>query len=326
MKRCIAMILFSAFLLSGCTDIRERRLPDLLAVDTGSPVRFAAHSTQDDSVITAAADTALQMPEALQNTDGTEISTGHLTMLAVSGDPCAVIESYLQAQYLAPTCKVLSVQCSACAMLKNGVMPAPAELQAAVDTGMLPCRTADTVIGDLWGGSGITALPVLENGSLRLQLADRQQSYSVLSEDACRGLALLGARWKRFAFTADGTCFRLKSSRLFIKTSQEHEKLQITVSGSLITEPQLNAAAAARLTDMLRAAIEETAIQNGADVLFLLETALRDGSADGAQSQADWRMQLRSAECRIMLPSLAQSGAAGAAGLAVPAQPPPEPD
>ncbi|MBQ1917526.1 MAG: hypothetical protein II175_00030, partial [Schwartzia sp.] len=64
MKRL--MILFcGTLLLTGCTDIRTRLLPDILAVDFAEQVQFAAHTSQETGIISAAAETALQMPEAL---------------------------------------------------------------------------------------------------------------------------------------------------------------------------------------------------------------------------------------------------------------------
>ena len=306
MKRCICIMMTPILLLSGCTDIRERLLPDLLAADTGSPVRFAAHSSQDESVISAAAASAMMMPEALENASGKEISTGHLTMLAVGGNPCAVIEDYLQAQYLAPTCMVLCVPKSACSMLQNGTLPAPEEIQAAVKTGMLPCRTADAVIGDLWGCSGITALPCLQNGSLTLALRDRSRSFGTLSQDACRGLALFGSRWESFAFTADDVCYRLTDCRLFTEVRQTQTHLQITVSGEISAEPPLSEAAAGRLREMLNAAVTETALTQGADVLFLYETALRDGAADSSMTQELWRSALKRAACSIRVGGISE--------------------
>lgn len=300
MKRCIC-ILLAAALLTGCTDIRERLLPDLLAVDFGDTVYFAAHASQEESVISASARTDSELTEALQNASGARVSTGHLTLLAVSGNPCAVTEDYLQQQILAPTCMVLCVPRSACTMLERGVLPDASELQAAVDTGMLPCRTADTVIGDLWGGAGITALHTYLNGRLTLSLWDASEQYAeALSQDACRGLALFGTRWETFAFSAEGETFRITRAALDCRLSQTQAGLQIKVSGKLTAEPPLNSAAQSAVTAMLRAAVEETAAAHGADILFLRETAVRDGIAGAdACSQQEWRAMLRDAVCAV---------------------------
>lgn len=300
MKRCICIVC-AACLLTGCTDIRERLLPDLLAVDLGETVRFAAHSTQEESVISAMARTDMEFAEAMQNASGEAVSTGHLSMLAVSGNPCTVTEDYLQEQILAPTCLVLSVPRSACTMLEHGVLPDPSEIQAAVNTGTLPYRTADTVIGDLWGGSGITALHTFLNGRLTLSLWDAEQQYAeALSDEACRGLALFGTRWDSFVFDADGGTFRVTKVYLYLKMQEGADGLQIKVCGHLSAETALSAAAEASLRDMLAAAVNETAVACGADLLFLRETAVRDGIAAAADcSQSDWREQLRNASCEV---------------------------
>ena len=47
------LLLLPALLLTACTDIRTRLSPDLLAADTGTELRLAAHTTQDDTLITA---------------------------------------------------------------------------------------------------------------------------------------------------------------------------------------------------------------------------------------------------------------------------------
>lgn len=300
MKRCF-YIVCAACLLTGCTDIREQLLPDLLAVDFGETVHFAVHSTQDESVISAAARTDMEFAEVMQNASGKAVSTGHLSMLTVSGNPCTVTEDYLQEQILAPTCLVLSVPRSACTMLERSVLPDPSEIQAAVDTGTLPYRTADTVIGDLWGGSGITALHTYLNGRLTLSLWDAEQQYAeALSADACRGLALFGTRWDSFAFDADGETFRVTKAGLYLKTQQGTDGLQIRVCGHLSAEPALSAAAETRLRDMLAAAVNETAGACGADLLFLRETAVHDGISAAADCpQSDWRALLRNASCEV---------------------------
>lgn len=298
MKRCI-LTAFAALFLVGCTDIRKRLSPDLLAADLRNEVTFAAHTSQDDSIITANAPDFMLLPDALRNAAGAEISTGHLTMLAVSGAPCRLTEQYLQAQFLAPTCTVLTVPQNACARLQKGTLPTPAMIQAAVDTGMLPSRTADTVVGDLWGGSGVTAFYAYENDALTLSLwADDTQCGS-LSQDACRGLALFCGRYRTFSFAAGGTVYRIAQRHLHFRTEMT-DRLHITVSGLITAEPPLTDAAAHTLNGMLSAAMDETICKAGADLLFLRETAVRDGIPDAADStHENWRIILQNAVYEI---------------------------
>ncbi len=288
-------------LLTGCTDIRTRLLPDILAVDPEKPVKFAAHTSQESAVIPAQAESLLQMPEALKNASGAEISTGHLSMLAVSGNPVSVLEACFHAQILAPTCTVLSVPSDACGRLAAGSLPEPKQIQSAVETGLLPCRTADAVLADVWGGSGITAVCTVLHDGLTLTLYAPDQCCAVLSEDACRGLALLGQRCKSFAFAAEDITYRLQSVQVHIKVTKA-DTLQIALSGMIRSEPPLTDAAASRLTEMLSAAVYETAIRCGADLLFLREYAIRSGVSEARScSQAQWRDLLRHAEYSIAL-------------------------
>ena len=300
MKRLLLCIC-CAFLLTGCTDIRKRLLPDILAVDPATPVQFAAHTSQDTGIIAAYAETALQMPDALRRASGAEISTGHLTMLAVSGNPCGILETYFQAQMLAPTCMVLAVPSDACERLRDGSLPAPAQLQSAAETGLLPCRTADAVLADLWGGSGITALCTQKADGLTLSLWTKDGCCAVLSDDACRGLALLGKRYESFVFAADGITYWFSSMRLHLRIIQG-DTLQIALTCKAETEPPLTDAAASRLEEMLCAAVSETALTAGADLLFLREHAIRSGiTAARSCSQEEWRALLQSAGCTVTL-------------------------
>ena len=283
-------------LLTGCTDIRTRLLPDILAVDQGTPVRFAAHTSQETGITAAQAETALLMPDALRNASGAEISTGHLTLLAVSGNPVSVLEAYFQAQMLAPSCIVLSVAADACGQLREGRLPSPAQLQSAAETGQLPHRAADTVLADLWGGSGITAVCTAKQSGLTLSLWSQEGCLGELSGDACRGLALLGRRYSDFSFASDGITYRLKPASVRIEAEQR-STLHIVLTVTAEAEPPLTAPAAGRLTEMLTAAVTETAGIQGADLLFLREYAIRSGiTAARNCSQAEWRTMLQAAE------------------------------
>ncbi|MBQ5339713.1 MAG: hypothetical protein J6Z40_11185 [Oscillospiraceae bacterium] len=300
MKTLLPLII-CMMLLTGCTDIRTRLLPDILAVDPEQPVKFAAHTSQESEIIPAQAESLLQMPEALKNASGAEISTGHLSMLAVSGNPVSVLETYFQAQMLTPTCTVLSVPSDACGQLAAGSLPEPEQIQSAAETGLLPSRTADAVLADVRGGSGITAVCTALDDGLTLTLCSVDQCCAVLTEDACRGLALLGRRWQSFAFAAEGITYRLQSAPVRIEVTMA-DTLQIALSGTIESDPPLTDAAADRLTEMLSTAVYETAIRCGADLLFLREYAIRSGVTEARScSQAQWRDMLRHAECSISL-------------------------
>ena len=283
-------------LLSGCTDIRSRLSPDLLAVDAGARTALAAHSSQAGGLITAETSSPLLMPDALRISSGAEISTGHLSLLIVSGQPGSVTAAYLQRGWLAPTCAVFAVPEDACGMLADGRIPAAEQLQAAVSAGLLPCRTADAVTGDLLCGSGVTAFPSLDGGRLTLALCQGDALCGTLSQSACRGLALLGRRWDTFTFSADGAACSVRRTRLKIGAAREDTRLHFTVTGTVCCETVSPDAAAAACEEMLCAALTETAQQAGADLCFLRENALRCGIGEAADCTPDaWQEMLRSA-------------------------------
>lgn len=295
MKR-ILICMLCALLLTGCTDVRTRRSPDVLALDTAEPSRAAMHATQNDEIISAGVMHPLLFREALENAAGAEISPGHLSLLMISGNPAPVLPELLQSQEIAPTCKVLYVPDGACRLLESGNAPETGQLDAAVSTGMLPLRTADLIYGDLCGGSGVSAVPAWLHERLTLMLLDADGVQSALSENACRGLALLGGRFETFSFDADGAPCTVRSVSLRISAAVAHDQLCISVCGSVRAETAHRPAAELLLSEMVSSALTETAQAAGADLLFLYEAACKSrlpGIRSCSQSQ--WRSMLMTA-------------------------------
>ena len=292
-----AIIIVSLLTLCGCTDIRNRVFPDVLAVDCGTPAEFTAHLTQGGSLLSASADSPLLMPDALQNASGAEISEEHLSLLAFSGNPCGLVSGYFAKQWLAPDCPVLYVPHSACSALKAGTLPTAAQISAAVSSGRLPCRTADAVLGDLLGGSGVTALYCRDGSGLSLVLADRDGITGKLSEDACRGLALLCGRSDHFSFAEAGAVCTVTRRKAHILASEDGDRLRFTLSADIFCETDVPDLAASALRRMLDAALTETAADAGADLLFLRESAVRSGIPSASDDSAEaWRQTLLSAD------------------------------
>lgn len=298
MKRILICLLCALF-LTGCTDIRSRRSPDVLALDNACA---AMHAAQDDEIITAEIMHPLLYREALENKAGAEISPGHLSLLMLSGNPAEVLPELLRAQEIAPTCKVLYVPEDACGLLMSGDAPTAGQLDAAASTGMLPPRTADLVFGDLCGGSGVSAMPARLHGDLTLVLLDADGVQQALPQTACRGLALLTERFDSFSFDADGAPCSVRSTDLQISAAIEHDVLCFTVSGSIRVSTAHRPAAELLLNEMICSALTETAQGAGADLLFLYETACKS-RLPGIRSctQAQWREMLTAAAYRCDL-------------------------
>ncbi len=297
MNRRFIPLLGCCLTLTGCTDIRSRLSPDVLAIETGSTVRTAMHATQDDSVLTAEADSPMLFREALERKAGASVSAGHLSLLLISGNPADILPDYLYKQFISPTCKVLYVPENACGLLQSGDAPTAGQLDAAVSTGQLPARTADLVFGDLCGGSGVSVLPAYSGGRLTLAAFSPEEICGFLSESACRGLALLAERYETFAFDAEGAPCTIRSRSLHISAEKKGESLCFAVSGSVRAETAHPEAAHQKLTEMLLAALTETARNTGADILFLRETAVRNKLAGIAGcSREQWRSMLQTAD------------------------------
>lgn len=300
MKRLLTALL-PLCLLTACTDIRTRLSPDVLAADAGAIWHFAAHTTQNDRLISADAPSPLLFPDALQNAAGAEISAGHLSVAVLSGNACTALPALMQEGLLAPACLVLYVKENACDALRNGLIPSAGMLRTAAETGQIPLRTADTVTGDLQSLSGITAVPCQENGRFALVLLDEEQVCGTLSADACRGLALLGRNRKTFVFAAGEQACSVTRTSLHLHAECADGRLRFTLAGRVHVTPAC-AEAEDVLREMLTAALRETAGECGADLLFLQERAVQGGIAEAAVcSRTQWRKMLMQADYQVQI-------------------------
>ena len=310
MCRKLYYIIYSILLclpLTACSDVRNRLSPDVLAVTQHSDgtAQFAMRCSQNTGVITADAASPLMLCSALRAASGKEIDAGHISLLLLSGNPAALIPDYLRMQVLMPTGEVVFCPDDPCTLRD---IPDTAQLRAAVDAGLLPARTADLFLGDLQNGSGVSALPCFTSGQLSLTLCDAGGICGTLSEDACRGLALLGRRWEQFSFAADGCTVSVSRTHLDIQAAEIDGQLLFTLTGTAVCRPEgapasdWIPAAETALRTMLLAAAEETAQNAGADLLLLREISVRDGIAGTAHcSKEDWRSRLQSADFAVQI-------------------------
>lgn len=316
MYRRILLIINSILLLlplCACTDVRERLSPDVLAVDLhrDGSAAFAIRCAQDAAEpITASGDSPLMLCTALRTAAGKEIDAGHISLLLLHGNPAAVLPDYLAMQVLMPTSAVLL--CRGTSVTHTAYDPA--QLRAAVDAGMLPARTADLILGDLQNGSGVSAAPCLSGDTLTLALCGDTDGFPMLSEDACRGLALLGGRWKTFAFRAGDTAASVVRKDLRMTAAEDGDALHFTLTGTVTCKPEGNPAAdwlpaaQSALEKMLAAACKEPLESGGADLLLLRETAVRDGIPGAADCTASaWRTRLLQSDFTVDVTAKAAS-------------------
>jgi len=287
-RRYIFVILCILF-LAGCADIRNRVSPDALAVNGNL---LAVHISGRDGTVTAECD-PLAFPDAIAAAAGAEISPGHVSVFILSTEPAHILPAYLQNGWIAPTAQVVSAPDAAA--LLNDDPPSAEAIKAAAETGLIPPRTADTVLGDLLGGSGVTALTSYTANGFRLDIWDNADICGTLSESACRGLALLCGRCRTFTAADADCCFTVEHADPLIRAEMYGDILHISVSGTFRCGMRRGSLSDAEhlLREMLSAALTESVTQHGADLLQLQERAYA-----GAYSRTAWRKILRDAAIR----------------------------
>lgn len=301
MKRLFAILCgCSTILLTGCTDIRSRRYADILAVTSGKEYSASLRCDGEETWYTAAAAAPKLLPTALENELGAQLSMGHLGLLMLQGDTLEPLTALLDDGQLVPTCPVLL--CPKTSQVERFVdSNLAAQLQRSMETGLLPRRTVGDVYGDLRSAARITLLPCLVEDALTLAVSDGAQTLAILSEDACRGAALLCGRWDHFAFVemrgASPETIRLKSCKCKLHMEQKGERLVLSVELSPEVESGDAELARTAVCRMLRAYFQEAVTDCAADACFLEETALRCGIS--IPDTAAWRALLRDAEIQV---------------------------
>ena len=303
-------ILLCTVFLSGCTEVRDRAYISSLAVHNEEDCLGTLRDSDNETAFAAKADTPVLLLDALQIETQKVLYTGHLSLIMLSGDIITALQDFLSGQWLAPSCRVLYTTENAALLLAQRNTDYAAQLQAAVQIGALPLRDAAVIAGDLECGTGLTAVPCLQGDTLCLSLWDSQQQIAMLSEAACRGLALMGDHWKTFRFAAKGAdgkpyAVSVLRSSTEISCSQGENTLQIQLKLHAACKPESyehkawQTAAEQTLNAFLTAAMQETAAQ-GADLCCLIERIARDGCAPyTSPTPAQWQELLRTADYSV---------------------------
>lgn len=302
-NKLIALLLLPLPLM-GCTDVRGRISPDVLAVSVKNDgtADISARCSGDDDTLHAHAESPLTLCPALQTAAGKAVDAGHVSLLCLDGDPAALLPDYLAMQVLMPTTEVLW-----CRALPDA-LPDVSLLRTAVAAGLLPARTADRILGDLQNGSGVSAVPTMKNGALTLALCDETGICGTLPTEACRGLALLGKRWQGFTFPAGAGAVTVLRTHFRLTADMTDGHLRYRLTGWVRCQPEglpqehWVQDAERVLTEMLVSACEIPVHTAGADLLLLRETAIRDGIPDSAAcTPAEWRARLMTAEFAVQI-------------------------
>lgn len=295
----------------GCrAEVRERAYAEVLAVHTEARVKGTVRYDTESAPVTGTADTPALLTEALQTESGKSMYTGHLSMLLLSGEPQRTFADLTAGQWLSPNCLVLYTAQNAANLLAKEDTDYEAKLRQATATGQLPSYDAADVFAHWTSGTGIAALPYYRQETFAIALCAEDAPVAVLSQNACRGLALLADEWETFSLAVVGqvhtAAVALTQADMVMRLSENDGQLSIALhckakckpsSADMGDAPQQ--AAEQALSDLLAAAMHET-LSAGADLCCLREAAIRDGISWAKEaSQTQWRDALQQATYTI---------------------------
>lgn len=295
-RKCVLMMALCApmLLCCGCkTNIKDRTYADTLAVHLGNTAQgticYGETSTE------ATAQTAALLPDALRQASGTAIYTGHLTTLLVSGKPFATLLPLTESQWVAPDCTVICTQKNAANLLAASKEDMQSLYTQGVNSGTVPLYHTGEILGMLQNGAQIAAMPYYHAEGFALALYDASdQQYAVLSDAACRGVALSANAWEKFQFAAEDTTCTITRSNISCTVAETEAALSLTVECRARCDMPSQAAEAV-IEGYLTAALQES-LSHGADLFFLQERARRDGIPWAANaSPTEWQDALKQA-------------------------------
>ncbi len=294
-KRVYAAAICAAMLLCcGCSaEAKDRAYAEIMAVHCTDTVQGAIRYGEESTA--ADAQTPALLPDALRQKSGTAIYTGHLTTLLVSGRPFSALLPLAQAQWVAPDCTLICTKKNAANLLAAGEEDLQSLYRQAAKSGAVPLYDTGEILGMLQNDAQIAAVPYFAADSFTLALYDAaDEQYAILSDAACRGIALYDGAWEKFQFAANGgTCTVTKCS-IACSLTETEEALVITAECSARCDAPSSAAEAV-IREYLIAALQET-LSVGADLFFLQERAIRDGISWAADaSPATWQNALKQA-------------------------------
>lgn len=313
--RVISSAFAGILLCSGCSaEVRERAYAQILAVHTGTRVQGAVRYDEESAPAAATAKTPVLLLDALQSESGKSLYTGHLSMLLLSGGPYQAVADYTAGQWLSPECMVLYTAQNAANLLENSDADYEAMLRQAVSTGKLPPCNAASIFGEWHSGTGVAAIPYYKQEALSLALCAVDGRVTVLSQDACMGLALMADAWEHFSVPIAAeksiAAVTVSNADMVLSLAEQEGQLQISLrcktkckaaAAEMGEDPQ--AAAEAAIGDLLAAAMHET-LSNGADLCYLREAAIRDGITWAkTASREHWRDALQQAVYHIAVES-----------------------
>lgn len=294
-KHVLILALCAPILLcNSCkANIKDRAYAEALAVHIGDTVQGTV--SYEETTAEATAQMVTLLPDALRQASGMTIYTGHLNTLLISGKPFSALLPLTEAQWISPDCTMICTQKNAADLLVANEKDIQSLYTQAAKSGIVPLYHTGEILGMLQNSAQIAAMPYYHANTFSLALYDAfDQQYAILSDAACRGVALSANAWENFQFAAGSATCTLARSSFSCTVSEVENSLSLRVEcHARCDNPSPSAEAV--LQAYLTAALRES-LTHGADLFFLQERALRDGITWVADiSPAAWQDALKQA-------------------------------
>lgn len=301
------ILLALPFLMTACsvTEVRERAFIQSAGLYQQNGAETVILRPFDaEEAVSATGETLLTALESAEGLLGGELFLGHTELLSVGRiDLTACCAELLDGNRISPSCKLMY---DASGTADPALIPI---LSQMTDTGRLITPSCGDALRHLLGRSQKTVLPALREDTLTLAVIDKDGNrLAYLNEDACRGLFWLTGEETELTLPLDPACgaddFEVTATRAELTAHPDDTGLNIavhiTLSGRLPKNGDTVAAAVkTQVKRLCAAAIRQTAVQCGADVIGVENAVLRADRSYYLAHESDWDSLLRSAVYEI---------------------------
>ena len=295
MKHKRLTLLLATLLLTGCTgtaQVQNRAFVQLLGADAG---RSANRVT---AVSFGTGETLLTALEAAQCRYDRALMLGHTQVLVCGkGELEQRLSLLLDGNRISPGCRLVCADNAARVLEETGAGLETA-LSRMAEGGALYAPAVSDTLSDLLGASGMAVAPYVSGSDLGMCVVDRAGNIrTALSEEACRGVALLRGKNRDMVLgipTEQGTLsyeIHSCSYKLDLETAEGLTAVlsfRITGECAEACEQGRRKGVQQAGTELCRAAVLETVCVYGVDLLDLERAARHQDPAFFAAHQEEW--------------------------------------
>lgn len=303
MKHKRLTLLLATLLLTGCTgtaQVQNRAFVQLLGADADRNAnRVTAVSFGMEEPASGTGETLLTALEAAQCRYDRALMLGHTQVLVCGkGELEQRLSLLLDGNRISPGCRLVCADDAAKVLEETGAGLETA-LSRMAEGGALYAPAVSDTLSDLLGASGMAVAPYVSGSDLGMCVVDRAGNIrTTLSEEACRGVALLRGKNRDTVLgipTEQGTLsyeIHSCSYKLDLETAEGLTAvLSFRITGECAEsceQGQLRKGVQQAVTELCRAAVLETVCVYGVDLLDLERAARHQDPAFFAAHQEEW--------------------------------------